>query len=57
MPTNHAVILLVDDHRAVREELCFQLGYDGYQTREAADGPTAVAMAADPAVDLMVLDV
>ena len=57
MPTNPAVILLVDDHRAVREELCFQLGYDGYQTREAADGPTAVAMAADPAVDLMVLDV
>ncbi|MFN9758057.1 MAG: sigma-54-dependent transcriptional regulator [Planctomycetota bacterium] len=57
MPTTPAVILLVDDHRAVREELCFQLGYDGYQTREAADGPTAVAMAADPAVDLMVLDV
>jgi two-component system nitrogen regulation response regulator NtrX len=57
MPTAPATILLVDDHRAVREELCFQLGYDGYQTREAADGPTAVAMAADPAVDLMVLDV
>ncbi|MFY9343149.1 MAG: sigma-54 dependent transcriptional regulator, partial [Planctomycetota bacterium] len=51
------VILIVDDHRAVREELAFQLRYDGFETREAADGPTAVAMAADPAVDLVLLDV
>jgi two-component system, NtrC family, nitrogen regulation response regulator NtrX len=52
-----AVVLIVDDHRAVREELAFQLGYDGWQTREAADGPTGVTMAADPAVDLLLLDV
>ena len=52
-----AVILIVDDHRAVREELAFQLGYDGWQTREAGDGPTAVSMAAEPAVDLVLLDV
>ncbi|MBL8755711.1 MAG: sigma-54-dependent Fis family transcriptional regulator [Planctomycetes bacterium] len=51
------VILIVDDHRAVREELAFTLGYDGFTTREAADGPTAVAMAIDPAVDLVLLDV
>jgi two-component system nitrogen regulation response regulator NtrX len=52
-----ALVLIVDDHRAVREELAFQLGYDGWQTREAADGPTGVAMAKDPAVDLVLLDV
>ena len=52
-----AVILIVDDHRAVREELAFQLGYDGWQTREAGDGPTAVTMAADTTVDLVLLDV
>ena len=51
------LILIVDDHRAVREELAFTLGYDGLQTREAGDGPTAVTMAADPAVDLVLLDV
>jgi two-component system nitrogen regulation response regulator NtrX len=57
MPTAPAVILLVDDHRAVREELAFQLTFDGYLAREAPDGPTGLAMALDPAVDLMVLDV
>jgi DNA-binding NtrC family response regulator len=50
-------ILIVDDHRAVREELAFQLGYDGWQTREAADGPGGVAMANDAQVDLVLLDV
>ncbi len=57
MPADPAVILIVDDHRAVREELAFQLGYDGWQTREAADGPTGLKMAQDPAVDLVLLDV
>ncbi len=52
-----ALVLIVDDHRAVREELAFQLGYDGWQTREAADGPSGVEMAKDPAVDLVLLDV
>jgi DNA-binding NtrC family response regulator len=52
-----AVVLIVDDHRAVREELAFQLGYDGWQTREASDGPTGVHMALEPGVDLVLLDV
>ena len=52
-----ATILIVDDHRAVREELAFQLGYDGFQTREAGDGPAGVLAAKDPAVDLLLLDV
>ena len=50
-------ILIVDDHRAVREELAFALGYDGMATREAADGPTGLTMANDPNVDLVLLDV
>ena len=57
MADESAVVLIVDDHRAVREELAFQLGYDGWQTREAADGPTGVEMAKDPVVDLVLLDV
>jgi DNA-binding NtrC family response regulator len=50
-------ILIVDDHRAVREELAFALGYDGYGTREAADGQVGLEAALDPEVDLVLLDV
>ncbi len=57
MAADPATILLVDDHRAVREELAFALGYDGYTTREAADGPAGLAAAGDPGVDLVLLDV
>jgi DNA-binding NtrC family response regulator len=57
MASAPATILIVDDHRAVREELAFQLGYDGFRTREAADGPSAVDLAAAPDVDLVLLDV
>jgi two-component system, NtrC family, nitrogen regulation response regulator NtrX len=57
MPAEPATILIVDDHRAVREELAFQLGYDGFRTTEASDGPAALLAAADPAVDLVLLDV
>ncbi len=53
-----ARILIVDDHRAVREELAFALGYAGYQVLEAADGAAALAAAAaTPAPDLVLLDV
>jgi len=57
MPAEPRTILIVDDHRAVREELAFALGYDGLTTREAPDGPTGLAMANDPGVDLVLLDV
>jgi len=57
MPTSPTTILIVDDHRAVREELAFALGYDGWQTAQAADGPTGLAAALDAAVDLVLLDV
>lgn len=51
-------ILIVDDHRAVREELAFALQYDGWQTLEAGDGPSALELAArHPEVALVLLDV
>jgi DNA-binding NtrC family response regulator len=57
MPADPATILIVDDHRAVREELAFALGYDGWRTVEAADGPEGLARAQDGDVDLVLLDV
>ncbi len=57
MPEPKPTILIVDDHRAVREELAFALAYDGWQTREAADGPGALAQAEHGEVDLVLLDV
>ncbi len=57
MTADPATILIVDDHRAVREELAFVLGYDGWRTVEAADGPEGLARAQDGDVDLVLLDV
>ncbi|MCC7397246.1 MAG: sigma-54-dependent Fis family transcriptional regulator [Planctomycetes bacterium] len=57
MATSQATILIVDDHRAVREELAFALAYDGFKTREAGDGPSGFEAAQDPTVDLVLLDV
>ncbi len=57
MPADPATILIVDDHRAVREELAFALGYDGWRTVEAADGPEGLARAQDGDIDLVLLDV
>ena len=51
-------ILIVDDHRAVREELAFALGYDGWQTLEAGSGPAAIEqVAACKEIALVLLDV
>ncbi|MCA8966003.1 MAG: response regulator, partial [Planctomycetes bacterium] len=53
-----ARILIVDDHRAVREELAFALDYEGWQTLEAADGPAGLAAVEQhPDIDLVLLDV
>jgi two-component system nitrogen regulation response regulator NtrX len=57
MPADAAKILIVDDHRAVREELAFALGYDGFQTVEAAEGPAGLVRALEPDIDLVLLDV
>jgi len=55
--SNRATVLIVDDHRAVREEIAFALDFDGWQTVEAADGPSGLEKAQDPEVDLVLLDV
>lgn len=55
--TKAATVLIVDDHRAVREELAFALGFDGWTTAEAADGPAGLARAQEPDIDLVLLDV
>ena len=51
-------ILIVDDHRAVREELAFALEYDGYATCEAGDGQTALDLIGQrDEIALVLLDV
>ena len=50
-------ILIVDDQRAVREELAFALGYEGFATAEAADGDAGLAAAKEPQVAMVLLDV
>jgi len=55
--SDQATVLIVDDHRAVREEIAFALDFDGWQTREADDGPSGLEQAQDPNVDLVLLDV
>ncbi len=55
--TDLATVLIVDDHRAVREEIAFALDFDGWKTVEAADGPAGLELAQDPVVDLVLLDV
>ena len=55
--SDQATVLIVDDHRAVREEIAFALNFDGWQTREAEDGPSGLEQAQDPKVDLVLLDV
>jgi len=52
-----ATVLIVDDHRAVREELAFALDFDGLGTAEAEDGPSGLARAQEPDIDLVLLDV
>ncbi|MCK5941720.1 MAG: sigma-54-dependent Fis family transcriptional regulator [Planctomycetes bacterium] len=55
--SDRATVLIVDDHRAVREELAFALDFDGWKTVEAEDGPTGLERAQDPEIDLVLLDV
>lgn len=55
--TEPATVLIVDDHRAVREELAFALQFDGWTTAEAEDGPSGLERAQDPDIDLVLLDV
>jgi DNA-binding response OmpR family regulator len=49
-------ILIVEDEPGIVEFLVPGLGYEGFATRVARDGPTALRMALDREPDLVVLD-
>jgi two-component system OmpR family response regulator len=50
-------ILVVDDDPHIRQLLVFALAKAGLATREAKDGEEALAMVAEQAPDLMILDI
>jgi len=49
-------ILVVEDERAIRDMLAFNLGRAGYEVRPAGDGREARAAIADAQPDLVVMD-
>jgi CheY-like chemotaxis protein len=51
-----ADILIVEDHPTMREAMKLILEHEGFEIREAPDGPTALAMVREQAPDLMFLD-
>ena len=56
--TTQATILVVEDDAAVREAAVWVLKLYGFETREAADGPSALkVLEDDSAIDLVFSDV
>jgi two-component system, OmpR family, response regulator len=53
--TNH--ILIVDDHRDIRDSLAKYLGQHEYRTSTAADAAEARVLVENSAIDLVVLDI
>jgi two-component system KDP operon response regulator KdpE len=51
-----ALVLVVEDERALRETLPANLRARGFRTAEAADGSTALRLAAETHPDAVVLD-
>jgi two-component system phosphate regulon response regulator PhoB len=49
-------ILIVEDEKAIRDMLVFNLGRAGYTLREAVDGKSARTMVADRFPDLILMD-
>ncbi len=49
-------ILVVEDDRAIAEEVLAELAQHGYVTDAATDGPSAVAKALEGAYDLLIVD-
>lgn len=49
-------ILVVDDEASIRELLRFNLQKEGYEVREAADGPAALQRVREQRPDLVLLD-
>jgi signal transduction histidine kinase len=57
-PSGRSAVLLVEDEQAIRRIVRLALESEGYQVLEAADGPSALALAAGPArIDLLLTDV
>jgi two-component system OmpR family response regulator len=56
-PANSARILVVDDEPSIRELLVASLKFSGFAVIEAANGNTALRIAAEAKPDLIVLDV
>lgn len=50
-------ILIVEDHADIRRLIRLTLEFEDYEIREAADGPTALRVAAEQQPDLVLLDV
>ncbi len=50
-------ILVVDDQRAIREELVYALDFDGFRCAEAAEGKSALALLEKGDVHLVLLDI
>ena len=55
--TNKKVILVVDDEKPIRDILVYNLQKEGYETIEAEDGETAIKVALDRRIDLILLDI
>lgn len=51
-----AKILIVEDHQTMREAMRLVLEPEGFDIREAADGPSALAAIRDDPPDLVFLD-
>ncbi len=56
-PQQPVVILVVEDDEALRETIVYNLRADGYETLAAADGVTALELARQRPVSLVLLDV
>jgi two-component system nitrogen regulation response regulator NtrX len=57
MKQSSARILVVDDEPGIRQALRQMLEYEGYQVRDARDGPSALAAYSEEPADLVLLDI
>jgi DNA-binding response OmpR family regulator len=51
-----AAILIVEDHPTMREAMRLVLEHEGFEIREASDGPAALTMVREEPPDLVFLD-
>lgn len=54
--TRRETVLVVEDDAAIRRGIVDALGFEGYQVLQAADGPSAAALAGSAEYDLLLLD-